>query len=260
MNVTLGCTFLFFISFREKATGIKLESLAKLTQTKSNSGETVEQYVVNKVLQHFPDALKVVSDMPSIEAAKAVLFPRLVADLRKLEEGITMMKSLIETDNVERAKKDHKKGSNEKEESVGKSTGEAVNSVKTDTADSATSDLTTTSAPPPPPPPPPPSSSEPTVPSDEDKCQIYKYLERSEAVFAKATKQLTEAQRDFAELCTYFGEEAPGDPDRLFGQILSFVRGIQAATSVAEAKQKKKDKPALSPMGRPQIKLPNMIH
>ena len=79
-------------------TGIKLESLAKITQTKSNSGETVEQYVVNKVLQHFPDALKVGTDMPSIEAAKAVLFPRLVADLRKLEDGISMMKTLIEFD------------------------------------------------------------------------------------------------------------------------------------------------------------------
>ena len=220
----------------------------------------MEQYVVNKVLQHFPDALKVASDMPSIEAAKAVLFPRLVADLRKLEEGIAMMKSLIELDKdkAERAKKENTKGSGEKEENVGKTSGDAGNRTKTDTADSATSDLTTTSVPPPPPPP--PVSSESSVPSEEDKCQIYKYLERSEVVFAKATKQLTEAQRDFAELCTYFGEEAPGDPDKLFGQIISFVRGIQAATSVAEAKQKKKDKPALSPMGRPQIKLPNMIY
>jgi hypothetical protein len=86
----------------------------------------------------------------------------------------------------------------------------------------------------------------------ETKSQITTYLERSEAVFAKASKQLHEAQRDFSELCVYFGEEPPGDPDKLFGQIITFVKGIQAAAVVAETKFKKK--------ARPQIKLPNMVH
>jgi len=240
--------------FRDKLIGIKLESLAKITQTKSNSGETVEQYVVNKVLQHFPDALKVGTDMPSIEAAKAVLFPRLVADLRKLEDGISMMKSLIEFD----APKEKVAEMIAEEKHADFNSGS-----KASTAESA-GDV---SKPPPPPPPPSVSSSAPTPTStlstaatvEGDKSQIHKYLQHSETVFAKATKQLTDAQRDFAELCTYFGEEAPGDPDKLFGQIITFVRGIAAATAVAEAKQKKKDKPQ-APMGRPQIKLPNMIH
>jgi hypothetical protein len=86
----------------------------------------------------------------------------------------------------------------------------------------------------------------------KDKSQIGMYLERSEVVFAKASKQLAEAQRDFADLCIYLGEEPPGDPEKIFGQIIQFVKGIQAASVVAESKMKKK--------ARPQIKLPNMIN
>lgn len=228
----------YIVLNREKVTGIKLESLAKITQTKGNSGETAEQYVVNKVLQHFPDALKVHTDMPSIEAAKGVIFPRMVADLRKLEEGISMMKNLIEFDAARAAKSkqaDADKGETKPEGGTG---GDAT-VVGEAGASSATA-----------------------VEGQDKKSQISACLARAEAIFTKASKQLHDAQRDFAELCTYLGEEASVDPERLFGQIISFVRGIQAATVLAEGKAKRKAAPPAPSMAmaRPQIKLPNMIH
>lgn len=216
--------------YRDKVTGIKLESLSKITQTKSNSGETAEQYVVNKVLQHFPDALKVHTDMPSIEAAKGVIFPRMVAELRKLEEGISMMKSLIEFDTAQAKLKPADASTSEIGEESKPAEGEAA-------------DGTVAKASPP-----------------EEKTQIHACLARGEAIFAKASKQLHDAQRDFAELCTYLGEDVSGDPERIFGQIITFVKGIQAATVLAEGKAKKKAAPPSLVMARPQIKLPNMIH
>jgi hypothetical protein len=203
-------------SYREKLNGIKLESLAKITQTKTNSGETAEQYVVNKIAQHFPDALKVAADMPSIDAAKAVVFPRMVADLKKLEEGITMMRQLVELDSA------------------------AATKSAPSESEGATADAGTAGA----------EEKKPV----EDKSQVGMYLQRSEAVFAKASKVLSEAQRDFAELCVYLGEEPPGEPEKIFGQIVQFVRGIQAAAAAAELKLKKKAVAA-----RPQFKLPNMV-
>lgn len=80
----------------EPLTGFRLASLQKLSQTKANSGETVEQYVVRKVLAHFPEALEVSQDMPSIDAARKVIFTRLGMDLKKLQTACDSMKILLE--------------------------------------------------------------------------------------------------------------------------------------------------------------------
>jgi hypothetical protein len=258
--------------------GIKLESLSKLTQTKSNSGETVEQYVVGKIAKHFPDALKVQADMPTIEEARQVLIPRMVADLKKLEEGIATMKALVEFDRAQAAL------------------------ILTAAPASTTSSASAAASAPAPPPPPPPSvglvvgaegsagggstdtagaasSSDaagegegvpPPPPAAAELSPIERCLEQAEALLAKASKLLADAQKDFLELCVYLGEEPPGDPEKLFGQIIQFVKGIQAATVVAEAKMKKKPGGGPGgggsggggggpPPGRPVIKLPNMI-
>ena len=247
--------------------GIKLESLTKITQTKTNSGDTAEQYVVNKISKHFPDALKVSADMPTIEAARGVVFPQLVAALRKLEEGIAMMKALIEYDTTNVATANSSGNSTNVASSSGTTAVASSSATGTVTADSTSStaisttnpaDSSSTDAFPP--------TSTPTTttttttttvdptpaPSREEKSKIQTYLETSEALYSKASKQLHEAQRDFSELCVYFGEESSVDPEKLFGQISQFIKGIQNAATAAEVKLKKK--------ARPQIKLPNMIN
>jgi len=78
--------------------GIKLDSLSKLTQFKTNAGLTVEQYVVTKIAEHYPEALTVLHDMPSIDEARQVVFPRLTADVKKIEDCIDMMKSIMDYD------------------------------------------------------------------------------------------------------------------------------------------------------------------
>ncbi len=50
--------------------GLKLSSLSELGRTKCNSGDTADQYVVGKILAHFPEVLEVTSDMPTLEEAK----------------------------------------------------------------------------------------------------------------------------------------------------------------------------------------------
>ena len=237
--------------------GIKLESLTKITQTKTNSGDTAEQYVVNKISKHFPDALKVSADMPTIEAARGVVFPQLVAALRKLEEGIAMMKALIEYDTTNVATANSSSSTTVASSSAtGTVTADSTSSTAistTNPADSSSTDAfpptstptttTTTTT----------TTVDPTpAPSREEKSKIQTYLETSEALYSKASKQLHEAQRDFSELCVYFGEESSVDPEKLFGQISQFIKGIQNAATAAEVKFKKK--------ARPHIKLPNMIN
>jgi len=78
--------------------GIKLDSLSKLTQFKTNAGLTVEQYVVTKIAEHYPEALTVLNDMPSIDDARQVVFSRLTAEVKKIEDCVDMMKNIMDYD------------------------------------------------------------------------------------------------------------------------------------------------------------------
>lgn len=162
-------------------TGFTLSSLSKLSQTKTNSGEPAEQYVVGKLLVHCPEVLDVADDMPGVEAARAVMFARLNSDLRKLEEGNEVMRSILKS---------------KPEENVASST------------------------------------------------NISNALETSEKLYSRALKVLKEAQNDYKELCEYFGEQelATMDPEALFGQVMLFVRAVQAAAKFATAKMKRKQR------------------
>lgn len=73
------------------ATGFKIASLAKLTQTKSNSGETVLEYLVVRMGREMPDVLDLKADMPSLEEAKYVSFPTLQLDIAKVESGLKVL-------------------------------------------------------------------------------------------------------------------------------------------------------------------------
>jgi hypothetical protein len=78
------------------ATGFKISSLPKLTQTKSNSGETVLDYLIVRLGRDSPDVLDIKQDMPSLEEAKYVNFPTLQLDISKLEAGLNILKKLKE--------------------------------------------------------------------------------------------------------------------------------------------------------------------
>eukprot|EP01038_Epipyxis_sp_PR26KG_P006412 gene6412-8826_t len=79
--------------------GIKLSSLNKINQTKTNSGDPADVYVVQKILQHFPEALDLSADMPTAEEAKGIILSRMINDMKKLEDGIGLMKELIDKNN-----------------------------------------------------------------------------------------------------------------------------------------------------------------
>ncbi len=66
-----------------------------------------------------------------------------------------------------------------------------------------------------------------------------KYLLSTQKLVGAAAKDLKDSQTDFQGLCEYFGEEAL-DPESLFGLIISFLRGIQTAAGIAQAKAKRK--------------------
>lgn len=161
--------------------GIKLSSLSELSRTKSNSGESAELYVVSKIFHRFPDALDVANDMPGIDEAKQVLYARLVSDLKKVEDGINLMKQLQESF----------------------------------------------------------VSEGPNATSEECRVNLSQHMENTQKLFNKASERLKESQTDYQELCAYFGEELL-DPEVLFGQVSSFLRGIQQSTNLIAAKEKRK--------------------
>lgn len=75
--------------------GFHLTSWRKLSQLKSNSNETMEQYVVNKLLATVPEALQLTADFPSLEEGKQVMLTRLQAEVRKQGEAISLLKELL---------------------------------------------------------------------------------------------------------------------------------------------------------------------
>lgn len=62
---------------------------------KLNSGETAQQYIVKKLVQHVPESLDFQNDIPSVDEAKGVLVPRLSADLKKLNECLLTIEELL---------------------------------------------------------------------------------------------------------------------------------------------------------------------
>lgn len=83
------------------ANGFKLSSLIKLSQVKTNSGETMEKYIVSRIFSHVPEALELRGDMPGLDNARKVLFPRLKSDLQRLEKGLELMKKLSRSPEIE---------------------------------------------------------------------------------------------------------------------------------------------------------------
>ncbi len=141
----------------------------------------MEQYVISKLVVHNPEALEVLTDMPSIEEGRCVAFARLNADLKKLEEGNELMRSIL---------------------------------------------------------------SSPPEEGPAALRNIASHLGNTQKLCDRASKDLAEAQKEYKDLCIYFGEETLStmDPEALFGQITSFARAVQAAQMIAVAKAKRRQR------------------
>lgn len=185
-------------------TSLKLSSLSELARTKTNSNMTADLYVVSRILAHVPEVLEVLNDVPSVDEARAVIFNRLVPELKKVEEGVAIMRQLKEAQTAAQIAADAA--------SVSKD-GDAVD--KDDGDGSVSTSKTATVFPP---------------------THLDRYLAESMRLFSSASRDLVDAQRDFQDLCEYFGEEAL-DPEGLFGLVLTFLRGIYAATTAAKMNQ-----------------------
>jgi hypothetical protein len=77
------------------SSGFQLPSWRKLSHTKTNSGETIEQYIVKKLLSVAPEALQLQGDFPSLDEGRQVQLVRLKNDLKKLSESITLLEELL---------------------------------------------------------------------------------------------------------------------------------------------------------------------
>jgi hypothetical protein len=96
----LGHRKLFSSSFCNSTTGavagFSISSWKKFSQVKLNSGETAQNYVLNKLVLHVPEAVGISSDMPSAEEAKNVNLNRMSVELKKLDECITAVQEFLD--------------------------------------------------------------------------------------------------------------------------------------------------------------------
>ncbi len=76
--------------------GFSLEALGNLSKTKTNSGETAEQYLVSRLYVHLPESLDLASDMPGIGNGKDVNVPRIRSEVTKLKNSVQSMRALLE--------------------------------------------------------------------------------------------------------------------------------------------------------------------
>ncbi len=88
----------------KEVTCFSLSALENLSKTRSNSGDTVEEYICYKLLLHLPQALDLAADLASIEGAKEVNIARLMHDSEVLTASIGMLTKLLETEEQSRAK------------------------------------------------------------------------------------------------------------------------------------------------------------
>eukprot|EP01034_Spumella_vulgaris_P022019 gene22019-28113_t len=200
-------------------TSVKLSSLSELGRTKTNSNMTADMYVVSRILVHVPEVLDVAMDMPSVDDARAVIFNRLQPELKKVEEGVAIMRQLKEAQTAAQAAALAATAQSENEEEESEDLDEGAEGETVSKPPKAVKSV----------PPSPPTF-------------LDKYLAESQRLLTSASRDLQDAQRDFQELCEYLGEEAL-DPEGLFGLVSSFVKGI-SSTAVEARKIREKAKRA----------------
>ena len=70
---------------KESAAGFKMSGLVKLTETKTNRGETLLDYVVTSMIENMKEMLEVVDDFPHVNGASRKSFGTLKAAMTKLQ-------------------------------------------------------------------------------------------------------------------------------------------------------------------------------
>jgi hypothetical protein len=76
--------------------GFRLSSLPKFLQTKSNTGVSLIDYVVNHLMNQEPELLSVISDFHDMEDAKKIAFSSLNAETAKISVGISLANKILE--------------------------------------------------------------------------------------------------------------------------------------------------------------------
>ena len=66
-----------------------------MSQTKTNSGYTLLEYIVMKVETPFPELLKLHVDFENVEKAKRIPVSNIMEDMAKIRVGLTQTKSGI---------------------------------------------------------------------------------------------------------------------------------------------------------------------
>jgi hypothetical protein len=179
------------------ATGFKISSLSRLSQTKSNSGETVLEYLVVRMGRELPDALDLKADMPSLEEAKFVSFPTLQLDVAKVESGLKVLSKHKEDMRAALEKQDKDKGEGKGGESKGKEEPQA--------AAGAAVGFTR-----------------------EIYERVCGYETEVSGVLELMKTELQRAQQSHVDLCLFLGEDGKQDPEGLYGQILAFVCSLES--------------------------------
>ena len=151
-------------------------------------------YVFSKITANIPEALDISNDFPSIDDAKNAILPRMTADLKKLEECVEILKELIA------------------DETAGARAAEAAAAGSDEKTPTEISPAATTA-----------------VGSSKAKVNLEKYLSEQRKLFEKAKKLLEQAQKEYIQLCTYFGETYPPmEPELFFGELSALCKATQA--------------------------------
>ena len=79
-----------------QATGFKIGALAKITQTKTNQGTTLLEYLLSSLRVNRPEMLALPQDLAPASAAARVNLTAVTTDLRKIEKQIDSMGDMID--------------------------------------------------------------------------------------------------------------------------------------------------------------------
>lgn len=80
------------------AKGIQLDSLMKLTQTRTNSGQTLLEYIIVHITEKCPDLLALDADLESVPEASKIAIETLRVDVAKIKQGCNAIRNGIKAD------------------------------------------------------------------------------------------------------------------------------------------------------------------
>jgi hypothetical protein len=82
---------------QDKVKGITMSTMENLSQVSTNSGDSLERYLVHKINQHVPEALELMRDIPSSIEAKRISFNSMRIEYKALKDGVKAIDNLLQT-------------------------------------------------------------------------------------------------------------------------------------------------------------------